>query len=184
MQHKGVQTNCLRLHGASSAARRFWDFGHFWAISLHGNEGFGDGLGACGERGLMYRGTYPLRNHVVPWGQKTGNPVTNIPFCYHCLPMNRAQSNAGPDSPFRLAHRGGRSNPGPTTSAPRRDRTSDRADYAWRFARGIDDPSHGARAEATTTSGFGAGHHRGEAFGSGRRKSGGPLEGATPSKEL
>ena len=147
MRRKGAQTNYPRLRGAASAARRFRDFGHFWAISLHGNEGFGDSRGACGDRGLMYRGTCHLRNRAVPWGQETGNPVTNIPFCYHCLPVNRTQSNAGPDSPFRLTHRGGRSNQGPTTSSPRRDRTSDRADYAWRFARGIDDPSHGARVE-------------------------------------
>ena len=57
-------------------------------------------------------------------GQEPGNPVTSIRFCGHCLPATRAQSNAGPDSPFRLTHRGGCSNQGPTTSAPRRERTS------------------------------------------------------------
>ena len=57
-------------------------------------------------------------------GQEPGNPVTSIRFCCHCLPATRAQSNAGPDSPFRLTHRGGRSNQGPTTSAPRRERPS------------------------------------------------------------
>ena len=57
-------------------------------------------------------------------GTRAGESCNEHPFCCHCLPATRAQSNAGPDSPFRLTHRGGRSNQGPTTSAPRRERTS------------------------------------------------------------
>ena len=57
-------------------------------------------------------------------GTRAGESCNEHPFCCHCLPATREQSNAGPDSPFRLTHRGGRSNKGPTTSAPRRERTS------------------------------------------------------------
>ena len=57
-------------------------------------------------------------------GTRAGESCNEHPFCCHCLPATREQSNAGPDSPFRLTHRGGRSNKGPTTSAPRCDRTS------------------------------------------------------------
>ena len=80
-------------------------------------------------------------------GTRRWEPCNEHPFCCHCLPANRAQGNAGPYPPFRLTHRSGRSAKGPTTSAPRRDRSSDRADYAWPSAGGIVDPSHGARAE-------------------------------------
>ena len=48
----------------------------------------------------------------------------NILFCCHCLPADRAQGNAGPKPPFRVTHCGGRSANGPTTSAPRRGRSS------------------------------------------------------------
>ena len=66
----------------------------------------------------------------MPRGQEPGNLVTSISFCYHCLPADRTQGNAGPNSPFRVTHRGGRSVNGSTTSAPRRASSSDRADYA------------------------------------------------------
>ena len=52
---KAQRTNYTRLRGASSAAREIWDFGQFWAVLLYSNKGFGDGLGACGDGGLMYR---------------------------------------------------------------------------------------------------------------------------------
>ena len=55
MRRKGARTNYPRLRGASSAAREIWDFGNFRAVSLYSNKGFGDGLGACGDGGLMYR---------------------------------------------------------------------------------------------------------------------------------
>ena len=47
----------MRLRGASSAARKIWDFGQIRAVSLYWNEGFGDDQGACGDGELMYRVT-------------------------------------------------------------------------------------------------------------------------------
>ena len=61
----------LRLCRASSVAREIWDFGQFRAISLYSNEGFGDGLGACGDGGLMYKVTRGMSNGAVCRGDKS-----------------------------------------------------------------------------------------------------------------
>ena len=42
----------------SEAILGFWPYlGHFRAVSLYSDEGFGDVQGACGDSGLMYRVT-------------------------------------------------------------------------------------------------------------------------------
>ena len=60
-------------------------------------------------QGVYEPGTPAACNHTVPSIQLSRVSVSPR------LPANRAQGSAGPDTPFRPTHRGGRSANGPTT---------------------------------------------------------------------
>ena len=115
MRRKGARTNYPRLRGASSAARRLWEFGHFRAISLHWKRGLVGTIGVLVGTVDNVQGTC-VSNRAVCRGTRTGEPCNEHPclLSLHACEPRARQSRTQPS--FRSTHRGGAV---PPTGPPR-----------------------------------------------------------------